>query len=218
MLIAALIRCASSHSCWDTGAASHLVSTPAWRSRAPGRSPRRGCCRRRARGPAGTSSSGREGTQLEGLRRQLAHRGRPEKFEKVLLCRRGRALVWLVRTSRGIAPVARLAKKDSLRLRGVAGDLMTLDQWPRAGSCCPRLRACATAGSRRVSTRRTWLTSPRDKFVYSSTECSASSPQGPGPPPVQRRGPARGRAPDGHPTTQTLGWEDPAQRLAKLPT
>ena len=55
MSSAALIRCASSQSrCGDRVCASRR-RRPAWRSPAPGRSPRRGCRRRPGHGPAGSS-------------------------------------------------------------------------------------------------------------------------------------------------------------------
>jgi len=71
-----------------------------------------------------------ENADLEELRRDLANDGKPKRHEKVLRCRKGHALVWLIRTKRGIAPVASGADSADFGMRMLGGELMTLDQWP----------------------------------------------------------------------------------------
>lgn len=102
----------------------------------------------------------------EKLRRDLANKGRPEKVLKVLRCCKAHPLVWLIRTERGIAPVASRVGKDSFGMRGIDGELMTLDEWP-PGELMPTA-SCPCHQEVQVSLHeaRRWLEVPPDKFVY----------------------------------------------------
>lgn len=108
-----------------------------------------------------------EGWQ-EGLRRHLDnHDGRPPGIEKRLVCRKGHALLWLVRSPWGVTPIARTA--TGARSRTSARDdgaPMSLAEWP-AGEHLP-IAACRCHRHVEVSVHqaRKWLESRRDKFVY----------------------------------------------------
>lgn len=104
---------------------------------------------------------------VEKLRCDLANECRPERFEKVLRCRKGHPLIWLIRTERGIAPVAKRVGQGSYGIRGgVGGELMTLDEWP-PGELLPTA-SCSCHEEVQVSLyeARRWLEVPRDKVVY----------------------------------------------------
>ncbi|MGI8722600.1 MAG: hypothetical protein ACR2JG_10260 [Geodermatophilaceae bacterium] len=102
----------------------------------------------------------------EQLRRDLANKGRPEKFLKVLRCDKGHPLVWLIRTERGIVPVASRVGKDKFGMRSIDGELMTLDEWP-AGELLPTA-SCPCHQKVRISLHeaRSWFDAARDKFVF----------------------------------------------------
>lgn len=102
---------------------------------------------------------------VEKLRCDLANKGRPKDFLKVLRCRRGHPLVWLIRTERGIAPVASRVGKDKFGMRSIDGELMTLDEWP-AGELLPTA-SCPCHQEVRISLyqARSWLEVRRDRFT-----------------------------------------------------
>ena len=102
----------------------------------------------------------------EKLRHDLANKSRPETFLKVLRCDEGHPLVWLIRTERGIVPVASRVGKDSFGTRGIDGELMTLDEWP-AGELLPTASCpCHQEVQTSLHEARRWLEVPRDKFVF----------------------------------------------------
>lgn len=103
---------------------------------------------------------------VEKLRCDLANKGRPEKSLKVLRCGKGHPLVWLIRTERGIAPVASRVGKDSFGMRSIDGELMTLNEWP-AGELLPTASCpCHQEVQTSLHQARRWLEVPRDKFVF----------------------------------------------------
>lgn len=105
----------------------------------------------------------------EMLRRQFAKHGRPEQFEKILVCRKGHALLWLIPTDRGLAPIANLVGKGRFAARSLddpQGPLMTLDQWP-PGELLPRASCeCHDSVETSLHEAKRWLGTSRRKFVY----------------------------------------------------
>lgn len=107
------------------------------------------------------------GGSLERLRRELANRGRPSSFVKALRCGVGHALIWLVRTDRGLAPVASGIGRHDFTLRSIDGELMTLDQWPAGEHLPPASCACHDEVVISLYEAKRWVGAPQDKFVYS---------------------------------------------------
>ncbi len=110
------------------------------------------------------------GRFAEALRRQMGGSGSPEQVEKRLVCSKGHTLMWLVRTQWGRVPVANRIGRGHCEFRpsgGMQSPPMTLEQWP-AGEHLP-FAACACHDQVEISVHeaRSWLESPRDKYVYS---------------------------------------------------
>ncbi len=104
---------------------------------------------------------------VEALRRELANKGRPERFEVSLRCAQGHPLLWLIRTEQGLVPVAKRAERHSfgLRCRG-DGSLMTLNEWA-AGELLP-IASCPCHPEVAVSLfqARSWVESGQRKHVF----------------------------------------------------
>ncbi len=104
---------------------------------------------------------------VEALRRQLANKERPKRFQVSLRCAQGHPLLWLVGTEQGLVPVAKGAERRSFRLRcRDDGSPMTLDEWP-AGELLPAASCpCHPILEASLFQARSWVKSDKRKVVF----------------------------------------------------